>query len=111
MVDSSQLIPSLILSTTLLKLQRNLVLILQLQGFALPCFSGQTFYKLPYYSTKTHNAPKLLKLSVSYLSRDFLSFLRISVTPLYDGVMESLTFLSTNDIRALIFDFCPFSFE
>ena len=59
--------------TTLLKLQRNLVLILQLQGFALPCFSGQTFYKLPYYSTKTHNAPKLLKLSFSYLLKLRLS--------------------------------------
>ena len=81
--------------TTLLKLQRNLVLILQLQGFALPCFSGQTFYKFPYYSTKTHNAPTLLKLSVSYLSRDILSFFQISVAPSYDCAMESLTFYTS----------------
>ena len=92
---SSQLIPSLILSTTLLKLQRNLVLILQLQGFALPCFSGQTFYKLPYYSTKTHNAPKTPE-TVSLLLKTrlfkFLPDLSRTIVGRCDGKFDLLHF-------------------
>ena len=88
MADSSQLIPSLILSTTLLKLQRNLVLILQLQGFALPCFSGQTFYKLPYYSTKTHNAPTLLKLLLKPRLFKFPPDFRHNIARRFDGKFD-----------------------